>query len=151
MPCGVLVPKLGWASTWVTVWLGDQAQRVVVNGLSLASWQSTSATQQGSALGPVLFNVVGDLEQVTKYTLIRFVDGTRLGGPDSALGGKPPIQRDLGRLEGWAYRNLMKFSEGRCKVLFMGRKNPCQGYRLGDGGAGESSSVGKALGVRGGM
>ncbi|KAK4825140.1 hypothetical protein QYF61_024120 [Mycteria americana] len=119
--------RLGWTSRWVTVWLDDQAWRGVVNESYSARMLVTSATQPGSAL----FNIfISDLEQVTKYAH-QVVDDTRLGGPDSALEGRPAIQRDLGRLEGWAYRNRTKFSKDKCKVLFVGRKSPWQGYRLG--------------------
>lgn len=64
----------------------------MVNGSYSARMPVTSATQRGSAQGHVLFNIfISDLEQVTKYTLIRYVDDTRLGGPDSALEGRPAI------------------------------------------------------------
>ena len=45
--------------------------------------------------------------------------------------GKAAIQRDLARLEEWANRSLMKFSEDKCKVLHLGRKKPWQQDGLG--------------------
>lgn len=44
--------------------------------------------------------------------------------------GKAAIQRDLARLEEWANRRLMKFSEDKCKVLHLGRKKPWHKYKM---------------------
>ncbi|KFV85878.1 hypothetical protein N308_03199, partial [Struthio camelus australis] len=54
--------------------------------------------------------------------------------------------RDLARLESWAERNLMKFNQGKRKVLHLGRNNPMHQYRLGTDLL-ESSSAEKDLGV----
>lgn len=34
------------------------------------------------------------------------------------------IQRGFDRLEKWAEKSLTNFSQGKCKVLHLGRKNP---------------------------
>jgi len=44
--------------------------------------------------------------------------------------GCAAIQCDLDRLESWAERNLMKFSQGKCRVLPLVRKNPMHQYRF---------------------
>lgn len=40
------------------------------------------------------------------------------------------IQRGLNRLQKWVDRNVMKFNEGKCKVLCLGRNNPMYQWRL---------------------
>lgn len=45
--------------------------------------------------------------------------------------GKAAIQRHLARLEEWATRSLVKFSEDKRKVLDVGRKEPWQEYKPG--------------------
>ena len=57
--------------------------------------------------------------------------------------GSATIQ-DLGILESWAGRNLMRFN--KCRVLHLGRNNCMHQYRLGDDLL-EMSFVEKAAGV----
>jgi len=41
------------------------------------------------------------------------------------------MHRDLGRLEKWAYANVMRFSKTKCKVMHLGQGNLRCMYRLG--------------------
>jgi len=48
----------------------------------------------------------------------------KIEGVADTQDGCAAVKRDFVRLEKWADRNLMKFAEGKCKTLPLGRNNP---------------------------
>lgn len=94
--------------------------RSLVNGSHSTLKLVAAGVPQGSVLGCVLLNVfVNDLEGEVECTVFRCADDTKLGGAVDMFEGKAAIQMQIDKLEEWADRNLMKFSQEKCKILHL--------------------------------
>lgn len=89
-------------------------QRVVIRSIQFASsWRQNTRAPLGFTLGPVLFNIfINNLYNERECRLPRFAVDTKMGEVAETLDGSTAIHRDLGRLEKWAKRNLVKFNKG---------------------------------------
>ncbi|GAB0203592.1 hypothetical protein GRJ2_002824800 [Grus japonensis] len=114
----------------------------------MSKWRTvTSGVPHWLVLGLALFNIfASDMDSGIECTLSKFANDTKLCGAVNMLEGRNAIQKDLDRLERWAYANCMKFNKAKCKVLHVGWRNPKHNYRLGEEWI-ESSPEEKDLGV----
>lgn len=59
-------------------------------------------------------------------------DDSKLGEVPETPEGRAAIQRDTGKLEKRANRNVMKFNKEKYEVLHLGRNNPLHQCMMGD-------------------
>ena len=91
-----------------------------------------SSVLQVSVLGPIVFNVfISDIDSGAECTLSKFADDTKLCDAVNAPEGQDFIQKDLARLEHWAWVNLVRFTKSNCKILNLAKGIPCYQYKLG--------------------
>ena len=100
---------------WITSFLTERKQRVVVNQ-SFSEWAPViSGVPQGSVLGPILFLIykisMGD--GITSQMLFY----AKIYRSVTALGEDEELQHDLNVISKWADGSLMKFNMTKCHTL----------------------------------
>ncbi len=90
---------------WISNWLDNRHQRVVINGRS-SSWKEVlSGVPQGSVLGPLLFLIfINDLDESAATAKIQSAEG------------KDDLQTALDSLYTWSEKWGMIFNVSKCKV-----------------------------------
>ena len=59
-----------------------------------------------------------------------FADDTKVFADASARGAVQEIQEDIIRLDNWAKEWQLTFNAKKCKVMYVGKKNPCHDYKM---------------------
>ncbi len=112
---------------WLTAFLTNRTQRVLLDGSSSDTASVSSGVPQGTVLGPLLFLLyINDLPLSTRNS------STRLFADDSLLykAVKTPddcrlLQQDLDSLQQWERTWQMYFRPDKCKILrFTSSHNP---------------------------
>ena len=117
--------------TWIENFLTERRQRVVVGGKK-SSWSSVSSgIPQGSVLGPILFVCfINDLPAEIQSQCAIFADDTKIFQRISTNEDNTVLQRDLDTLTAWSARWQLKFNEGKCKTLHIGKHNTEYKYKM---------------------
>lgn len=87
-------------------------------------------TRVGTGDDTVFIIFISYLDSGTECTLSRFAGNTKWGEVSTTPKVRAVIQSDCDRLEKWADRNLMRFSEGKYKVLTLKKDSSRHDYRL---------------------
>ena len=128
----------GEVGRWLTDFLTDRKQTVLVNGAKSAPRQVASGVPQGSVLGPLLFFIlIGDIDQnIASSFISSFADDTRVGRQIENTEDIQFLQADLESVYDWAEQNNMEFNSDKFELLR---------YRL------RGSTVQSSLGYRSGV
>ena len=108
-------------------------QRVIVDG-EISNWRSVlSGVQQGSLLGPILFNIyINDLEDDISSKVLKFADDTKVFRKVTNDTDKQSLQDDLDKLVKWSEKLQMLFNFGKCKCIHIGHGNMDEEYKMAD-------------------
>jgi len=111
--------------SWLTNYLTDRTQRVVINGQH-SSWVTvTAGVPQGSVLGPLLFLIyINDIIRCISHVNTRlFADDTCMFVEvDNRHEAAANMNDDLCRVKSWADKWLVNFSAAKTKVLTISNK-----------------------------
>ena len=119
---------------WVSSWLTNRKQRVVLNG-SCSSWTNvTSGVPQGSVLGPLLFIIfINDIDaaiDTIHCALFKFADDTKGVRCVNSEADALKLQQDLDNLFSWSTEWQMLFNLDKCHVLHLGNNNLRHEYNI---------------------
>ena len=141
--CGVQERVLNW----ITDFLANRKQRVVVNGVKSSEANVTSGIPQGSVLGPLLFVIyINDLPRDLKTTAKMFADDTKLYTRSDTETGPKDLQDDLDTLQDWSEKWLLRFHPQKCGVMKLGKPSQ-QEYFMGPPETQDDNSARTKLGV----
>ena len=121
----------GKIAGWISDWLDNRQQRVVLNGVC-SNWSNVlSGVPQGSVLGPMLFIIyVNDFDSKVVNKLLKFADDAKLFGPVSNTTEVERLRKDLLTLCEWTEDWMMMFNTEKSKVVHFGANNPRVAYSI---------------------
>ena len=107
---------------WISVFLHDRTQVVVVNGEESFLGHVLSGIPQGSVLGPILFVIyINDILENINADGLLFADDTKIFRSIMSQEDALSLQEDPKRLEEWSQQWLLNFNPEKCHVLTLGK------------------------------
>ena len=111
---------------WISAFLSERTQVVVVDGEESDVGRVESGVPQGSVLGPSLFLFyINDLPENLNSTVRLFADDTIVYLTITSASDGQTLQEDLNKLATWEHLWKMEFHPDKCTVLTVSKKkNP---------------------------
>ena len=120
---------LGKILNWITAFLSDRVQKVVINGSSSSFVNVTSGIPQGSVLGPILFLIfINDLPEAVNCCIKLFADDSKLYSAIRSKEEADTLQENINKANDWK----MTFNRTKCKHLHIGRHESVLRYSMQD-------------------
>ena len=124
----------GGLLNWITDFLSERTQRVVL-GDSVSGWAPVhSGVPQGSVLGPILFLLyINDLPECVHHSICKlYADDSKILAKIRNETDVANLQEDLNRIVEWTDTWLMRLNYDKCKIMHYGKKNTKKGYTMHD-------------------
>lgn len=104
---------------WISSFLKDRPQEVVVNGIKSFLVKIISGVPQGTVLGPILFILfINDMDLCVKHSKVRFfADDTRIMKEISCEDDTVYLQEDLNSILEWSLHNNMVLHEEKFDLI----------------------------------
>jgi len=114
---------------WLSSFLHDCLQRVVLNSTSSQWTQVKSGVLQGSVLGPFLFVLyINDLPDNVTCGIKLFADDTKIYSTVKDISDILLLQKNLDTVNEWSHKWLLKFIADKCKLLQLGNSSLANYY-----------------------
>ena len=108
---------------WISNFLKQRKQRVVVDGIQSDLVTVDSGVPQGTVLGPILFLLhINDLPSVISSKVRLFADDCLVYREIKNRQDQIALQKDINLLENWGSKWGMRFNAANCNIMRMSRK-----------------------------
>ena len=137
---------------WLTSFLADRKQTVLVNGVKSEPQNVLSGVPQGSVLGPLIFLIlIGDIDKDILNIFVKsFADDTRGTKKVKTAEDVALMQLDLEKIYKWTDDNDMKLNDVKFELLRYGPNQIIKdqtNYTSPSGSIIESKNIVKDLGI----
>ena len=111
---------------WISSFLHERTQRVVVDDQTSDEAPVTSGVPQGSVLGPILFLVyINNMPEYIKFSCRLFADDSIIYRVIQGLQDCATLRDDLDRLHQWELDWGMSFNPSKCNIMNVSKSLNC--------------------------